>query len=68
MSYGKSQAAVIHAKLLCDSCPETCIAVASEYIYKRLIARGVPEANLIKAWEPIDNNLLIWYDEFIGED
>lgn len=68
MRGGKSQAAVIHAKLLCEFNPEKCIAITSKDIYNRLIAEGFSEDNLIKTWEPVDNNILVWYDELYDSE
>ena len=68
MSYGKSQVAVIYAKLRCNFYPETRIAVGSKDTYKQLIDQGCSEANLIKAWERVDNPILVWYDELYDSE
>lgn len=58
---GKSQAVTIIAKVRCELDPSIRIGVHCKSMYKRLVAQGIPEENLVMMWEEPEPWLeIIW--------
>lgn len=60
---GKSQTALIIAKSRCELDPSTRIGVTCKSVYKRLVAQGIPEDNLIKMWERQEEQPVFYWED-----
>ena len=60
---GKSQAQLFIAKARYDIDNNIRIGVHCKSTYKRLIAQGIPEANLVKMWEKVYQEPTLWWEE-----